>query len=249
MTPQERELIDSVFNRLAQVAGAPKDSEAERLIADHLRMLPDATYGLVQAVAVQEMTLRQAQAHIAELERRLAGAPAAPSGGFLGPAAAANPWAAAPRAASPIPQVAPPEYAQPQAAPAPQYPPPQHPAPSPWGQPSAAGGFLRSAATTAVGMAGGMMLAEGISSLFGGHHGGFGGGFGGSPGGGGGGAPEVVENVVNNNYYGDANDAQGADTGTADGATQADYSPADDGSAFDGGFDDGSGGGDDSGWV
>jgi hypothetical protein len=238
MTPQERELIDSVFDRLAQVAGAPKDPEAERLIADRLRTLPDATYGLVQAVAVQEMTLRQAQTHIAELERRLAAAPAAASGGgFLG--GAANPWAPAPRAASPIPQVAP----QPQYAPAQTAAPPQQPAPSPWGQPAAAGGFLRSAATTAVGMAGGMMLAEGISSLFGGHRGGFGGGFGGGSPWGGGGTPEVVENVTNN-YYGDAGTGD-----TGDGATPADYTAPDDGSGFDGGFDDGSGGGDDGGWV
>jgi hypothetical protein len=175
MNPHERELIESVFSRLAQAAGAPKDAEAVALIAERCRALPDAAYGLVQAVAVQELALRQAQAHIAELEQRLAGAAPA-GGGFLG---AANPWApsgAAPRGASSIPPVAPPQGQPVYAAPPPT-------SPSPWGgQPSAGGGFLRSVATTAAGMAGGMLLADGISSLFGGHHGGFGGGFGGGGG-------------------------------------------------------------------
>ena len=196
MNPQERELIESVFSRLAQLAGAPKDAEAAALIAERARALPDALYGLVQAVAVQEVTLRQAQAHIAELEQKLAGAAPAAGGGFLG--AAANPWApsgGAPRGASPIPTVAPPQGQPVYAA---------QPAASAWGAPApAAGGFMRNVATTAAGMAGGMLLAEGISSLFGGHHGGFGGGFGGGSPWGGGGVNETVENVTVNNYYGD----------------------------------------------
>ncbi|RZL57648.1 MAG: DUF2076 family protein, partial [Sphingomonas sp.] len=56
------------------------------------------------------------------------------------------------------------------------------------------GSFLRSAGTTAAGVAGGEMLFSGLSDLFGGHHnGGFGGGGQGFLG-----APE--ENVVINNY-------------------------------------------------
>jgi len=199
MTPQERELIESVFNRLAQMAGAPKDPEAQALIAERLRGLPDATYGLVQAVAVQEVMLKQASAHIADLERRLAqGGPApAAGGGFLG---GGNPWAGGgQRGASPIPSVQP---AQPMMAPQPPAYAQPAPQPSPWGQAAPAGGFLRNAATTAAGVAGGMLLAEGVSSLFGGHHGGFGGG---SPWGGSGGmGPEMVENVTVNNYYGDS---------------------------------------------
>jgi uncharacterized protein len=201
MTPQERELIQSVFDRLAKVAGSPKDPEAEALIAERLRQLPDGGYNLVQAVVMQEMTLKQAQAHIAELERRLSAAPAAAPGGSFLPGQAANPWGQPARSA--IPQVPPqPQYGQPQPYAQPQYAQPQQAAPA-WGQAPA------NAATAAAGVAGGVLLAEGISSLFGGHHGGFGGGFGG--GGFGGGSPwgggtanteAVTENVTVNNYYG-----------------------------------------------
>ncbi len=224
MNPQERALIESVFSRLAQLAGAPKDPEAVALINQHLVNLPDASYGLVQAVAVQEMALQQAHAHIADLEHRLSQGAPAPAGGFLGGGAAAWTGGPAPRGPSAIPSVpagpaygqAPPQQpsygAQPQAAPQPH--------PSPWG--AGAGGFLRSAATTAAGVAGGMLVAESISSLFGGHRGGFGGGMGGF-GGGMGGQPETVVN----NYYGD--DGSGAnDPGQQDNS---------------GGYDAGSGGG------
>ena len=118
MTPQERDLIESVFSRLNQMTNTPKDPEAAALIAERLRGLPDAAYGLVLAVVMQDVSIKQAQARITELERRVAeGSPAPSAGGFLGAAAVANPWAQSPpRAASPIPQVAPPmqqQYAPP----------------------------------------------------------------------------------------------------------------------------------------
>ncbi|HTH17704.1 MAG TPA: DUF2076 domain-containing protein [Magnetospirillum sp.] len=202
MHPQERDLIAGVFDRLAASSGTPKDAEADALIRERARALPDPVYTLVQAVCLQEVALRQAQARIAELERQ---APPRPAGaGFLG-GAPANPWGA-----SPIPSVPPqPQYQQPQYQ-QPQYPQPQPPqyAPqpqsAPWGM--GGGGFLRGVAGTAMGVAGGTLLAEGISSLFSGHHSGFGGGFGGGGFGGGafGAEPQrVVENVTVNNYYGD----------------------------------------------
>lgn len=193
MTPQERELIQSVFDRLAGVAGASRDAEADALIAEHMRALPNAAYGLTQAVVAQELALKQAQARIGELERQLAEArqhaPTPTSGSFLG--GQSNPWGQPAPSAPPSAQPAyvPSAYAQ--------------PAPAPWGQPSAGGGFLRGVAGTALGVAGGALLAEGISSLFmGGHHAGFGGL--GSVGGGLAVEPaRVVENVTVNNYYGD----------------------------------------------
>jgi hypothetical protein len=62
-------------------------------------------------------------------------------------------------------------------------------------QPGGFGSFLRSAGTTAAGVAGGALVADVIGGLFGGHRGGFGGGFGG----GGFGGPGV-ENVTINEY-------------------------------------------------
>ena len=204
MSPQERQLIESVFSRLAQNANTPKDAEAQALIAQRVQAQPDAVYGLVQAVLVQENLLQQAQARINQLEQQQQQQPA--GGSFLG-AAPANPWSRpSPQQAQQASFASPPQYAQPQ----------QFAQPAPWGQP-AGGGFLQQAATAAVGVAGGMLLAEGVSSLFSGHHGGFGGGFQPS---GLGGQPEMVENVTVNNYYGNdqagGSVAQAVDYGSGD---------------------------------
>ncbi len=246
MTPQEKDLIQNVFDRLARSGVGQKDAEAEMVIRDNMQRVPDAAYGLVQAVIVQEMGLNQATARIAELQRQLdearAQAPAAGAGSFLG---GASPWGggSVPRsgpAAAPAYAPAAPNY-----APAPQqaYAPPQQAA-SPWApQPSGAGGFLRNAASMAAGVAGGTLIAEGLSSMFGGHHfgggfggGGFGGGLAGGSPWGGGGPTEIVENVTNN-YYGDQ-------TGGSDPVQDASYDPGSyddaDSSGFDGGFDDSS---------
>ena len=246
MTPQEKDLILSVFDRLARAGAGPRDAEAEALINQRVVQQPDAVYGLVQAVLIQEMSLNQAQQHIAALEGQLAQASSAapqPQGGgsFLGGAAggfagsvpnSSARWGAQQAAPQPQPQ---PQY-QPQ--PQPQYA-PQPQQPGFFQQPSGGGGFLRSAATMAAGVAGGTLLAEGIGSLFGGHRGGFGGGFGGSPWGGG--QPtEIVENVTNNYYGGEAAQSGGQDAGWSSDAADAGYQDAsyDDMSGMDGGYDD-----------
>jgi len=153
MTPQERELIESVFDRLARLAGGPKDPEAEALIAERMRSIPDSAYNLVEAVVVQEMAIKERDARIVELERRPAPQPQAQSQpAAFGRQPGNNPWG---RGSVPsVPQQRPQQQQQ-----------------SPWGgggQPSAGGSFLRTAAGAAVGVAGGMLLANSISSMFGG---------------------------------------------------------------------------------
>ena len=158
MTPQERDLIQSVFDRLARLANGPKDREAEALILERMRSIPDSAYNLVEAVVVQEMAIKERDARIAELERRPALAPqqqAQPAA--FGQQPGHNPWGR-----GSVPQT------QPQNSQA-QY--GQNQQQGPWGgQPSAGGGFLRTAAGAAVGVAGGMLLANSISSMFGGGH-------------------------------------------------------------------------------
>jgi len=68
MTPQERQLIDDLFERLARVESSPRDREATEAIADGLRRAPNAVYALVQTVLVQDEALKRADAHIQELE-------------------------------------------------------------------------------------------------------------------------------------------------------------------------------------
>src|SRR5689334_18399156 len=54
MTPQERQLIDDLFGRLAKLENAPRDPEAVAAIAQGLRQAPNAAYALVQTVLVQD---------------------------------------------------------------------------------------------------------------------------------------------------------------------------------------------------
>jgi hypothetical protein len=82
MTPQERQLVDDLFDRLARVEGAPRDSDAAAAIQDGLRKAPNALYALVQTVLVQDEALKRANAHIQELEQAHAGEQQQ-SGGFL----------------------------------------------------------------------------------------------------------------------------------------------------------------------
>src|SRR5213080_2188429 len=68
MTPEERNLIIDLFDRLATLEDAQRDPDAERLIRDGLRQAPNAPYALVQTVLVQEEALKRADARIRELE-------------------------------------------------------------------------------------------------------------------------------------------------------------------------------------
>src|ERR1700761_4987085 len=84
MTPQERQLIDDLFGRLAKLESAPRDPEAVAAISRGLQQAPNAVYALVQTVLVQDEALKQAHHRIEELEQ-LAQAPqqGQSSGGFL----------------------------------------------------------------------------------------------------------------------------------------------------------------------
>jgi hypothetical protein len=157
MQSQERDLIAGLFGRLQQFESQPRDPEAEALIRDFVVRQPASPYLLVQTVLVQEQALKAAQERIAELEAKAGAAPAA--AGFLGSAPRIGPWGSQPQAAAPQAPV--PSTRSPlQAALAPQQP--------------AGGGFLRTAMTTAAGVAGGALLFEGIRSLMGSHPGPFG---------------------------------------------------------------------------
>ncbi len=81
MTPQERQLVDELFDRLARLETAPRETDAETAISNGLRRAPHAPYTLVQTVLVQEETLKRANARIQELES--GHAEHRPPGGFL----------------------------------------------------------------------------------------------------------------------------------------------------------------------
>jgi len=191
MTPQERDLITDLFRRLKDADTGPKDRDADELIRRLAAEHAGAAYLLTQTVIVQEQALTTAQGRIEELQRQLAAASRpAESAGFLG--GGLGGLFGGRRQAAPPP------------------PPPPQPGPwggqpyqaGPWGAPQpAGGGFLQSALTTAVGVAGGALLFEGVEHMFGGG-GANAAGFASA-------APPVVENTTINNYYDDQPDDNG----------------------------------------
>lgn len=179
MNSDERQLITGLFDRIRGTGQIDKDRDAEALINQAVRQMPDAPYMLVQSVLVQEHALQQAGARIEELEERVRALEAqsarpAPqqqsSGGFLGGlfGGGARPAQPGPMARGSVPAMG----SRP-AGPA---------AGSPWGQAGQAGygsptpmqqapaaggggGFMKSAMATAAGVAGGMLLANSISGM------------------------------------------------------------------------------------
>ncbi|MBB3963686.1 DUF2076 domain-containing protein [Rhizobium metallidurans] len=265
MSPEERQLLTALFERVRTAASTPRDREAEQLVDQNTREQPYSAYYLAQAVIVQEKGLEAAADRIRKLEDRVRQLEADQSdshkaeqgGGFLSSIfggsqppqqrqqttpteGVSGPWGSAPRQ-----QIR--ENQGFDTAPRMQ----QQPS-GPWNpqmsSPSAGGSFLQGALGTAAGVAGGMLLANSLSGIFGGNHmASLGLGSGASP------ASAPTEETVINNYYnndggqqasGDADTTrQVADNSDNDdsGLQQADYDNSDDG------FDDQSDfGGDDS---
>ena len=174
MTPDERQLITGLFDRMRNLGTVEKDRDAEALINERVRAAPDAPYMLVQSVLVQEEALQQAEARIRQLEEQMrdlepsdARAPAS-GGSFLGGLFGGGRPAAQPGNSS-VPPIG---------SRAADFPPPgrDRPASGPFAgaydaqppQAAAGGGFMRSAMTTAAGVAGGMLAAGAIRDLMGG---------------------------------------------------------------------------------
>jgi hypothetical protein len=251
MNPQEKELLTTLLDRVKNAPRQDKDPEADALIRQAMAAQPDLPYYLTQTVLIQDLSLHQAQQRIADLEKQLADAQQAAKptvGSFLGglfgnrsPAQASGPAQAGPPQAGPwtrSPQVAaaPPAqpYGQPGYAPQPGY--GQQPMGGGGfmgggGMGGAGGGFLRSAAATAAGVAGGALLFQGISSLFGNHYAGglMSGGM----------TPGLGESVVNN-YYGNDAGGGGGDWSSDAGAAGGGGDWSSDAGAAGGGHDPGS---------
>jgi hypothetical protein len=104
MSPEERQLITGLFDRMRPAANAPRDPEAEALIADAIKAMPYAPYFLAQAVIVRDQALRAANERLQQLEARLNDQQPSASGGFLnslGSIFGGGTPAPQPRAASP----------------------------------------------------------------------------------------------------------------------------------------------------
>jgi hypothetical protein len=185
MTPQERQLIDDLFDRLARLETAPRDPDAMSAIMQGLRTAPNAVYALVQTTLVQDEALKRAHDRIQELE----GAPAAqPQGGFLDSMRDAIFGQSQPQGGGSVPHVRAPDIGggrpvwnsgklmQQTQAPGQQYgqqygQPQGYPQPFGGQQPAFGGGggsFLGTAAAAAAGGVGGSLLLGSIRSMMGG---------------------------------------------------------------------------------
>jgi len=209
-------MLEGLVRKVEETRLTEKDPEADQLLRQGLGRDPDAVYKLAQTVLVQNLALNQARAQIRQMQQtQQQGQPAQATsflGGLLGHR---DP-----------PPPTPPQYQQ---VPSPQAPgyqaPPQYATAPPYAAPgpSPAGSFLRSAATTAAGVAAGALAFEGIESLlrgFGHSSGEWGGGFGS-------GAPPGEETVINN-YYDDPRQAGGVSEYPEREASYDDGRPADD---------------------
>jgi hypothetical protein len=173
MDHNEQSLIGDLFAKLRQAEqqAGPRDPAAEQEIAAAVSRQPAAPYYMSQVILIQEQTVQAQNQRIQELEKQLAERPAA-GGGFLGGlfGGGAAPAASAARpAAERTPVMAP--GSSPGTAPVTAF--GNSPAAAPsrgWSQPTqpAGGGFLASALTTAAGVAGGIMMANALTGLFGG---------------------------------------------------------------------------------
>jgi hypothetical protein len=183
MTPQERQLVDDLFDRLSKVETAPRDADAVAAINEGLRKAPSAVYALVQTVLLQDEALKRANARIQELEAH-GGPEQQQSGGFLDSMRDAVFGQGQPRGS--VPNVPPreatsrPVWNSGQALQQSQGPGPynQPPYGQPYGAPQApmggGGSFLGTAAAAAAGMVGGSLLLGSIRSMMGGTHQSFG---------------------------------------------------------------------------
>jgi uncharacterized protein len=163
MTPQERELVANLFDRLAQLEGGTRDPEAEKAIAEGMSRAPNAVYALVQTALVQDEALKRADARIRELEGEYGEDSAPAPQGFLDTMRASLFGRRDVQGSVPTvrpaatPMGVPPGFQtgmQPNA-------PMQEPPPSPGGS------FLGTAAAAAAGAIGGAFLLDGIRSMMG----------------------------------------------------------------------------------
>jgi hypothetical protein len=221
MTPEERTLISTLFDRLNSAAAQPKDPQADEYIGTKVSQQPSAPYLLVQSTLVMQQALTAAQTRIADLEKQLSAARRPgeeSSGSFLSGVANLLGVGQSPAQPPRGPQTPPPLPSQ--SAPLSKLSPPPLPE---TGRGPAGGSFLQSALSTAAGVAGGALLFQGIQNLLGHNPGQFGGLVGPSGGTIGGSEPVVAENteVVNNVFETNQPSSAGDQSATQDDSTSS----------------------------
>ena len=153
MTPEERQMLGGLFQRVNSAAATQRDPEAESFINDAVRAAPHSPYVLAQTVLVQQQALEAAANRISQLEAaaQQGAEQSEEHGSFLGNLGKSI-FGGGPSSPPPRPDSDPQAYQR--AAPPPPrgyappppqggYPPPPPqgypPQPGPWGQPQPSG--------------------------------------------------------------------------------------------------------------
>ena len=145
MEPNERRIIDDLFDRLreAEARSDARDPDADALIRDHVAAQPAAPYYMAQAIVVQQEALARGQTRIQDLERQLA---ERRSGGFFSGLFGGDEGPSPSPAAASRGERSPGDFGR-------------------YQQAGAGGGFLAGAMQTALGVAGGFLIADAISGM------------------------------------------------------------------------------------
>ena len=171
MTPEERNLVNDLFDRLAALENTERDPDADRAIQEGLKRAPHAVYALVQTALVQDEALKRADAHIHDLEAQFGNQAEPPrAGGFLGSmreALTGRRGSVPTVRAADAPMGVPPDYRGPP-------PPPMGVGPAFGARGGGGGSFLGTAAAAAAGAIGGSLMLDSIRNMMG-HHQGIGG--------------------------------------------------------------------------
>jgi hypothetical protein len=144
MEQQEKQMIDGLFSKLKQAEAqtGPREAGAENYIRDAVGAQPEAPYYMAQAILVQEHALNNLNQRVQELEQELSKRPAG-GGGFLGGLFGAGNGNTAAATRSPATATGPGPF-----------------------QNARQGSFLGGAMQTAMGVAGGMLLANAMVGMF-----------------------------------------------------------------------------------
>jgi Uncharacterized protein conserved in bacteria len=192
MQSEEQRLIDGLFSRLknAEAQSAPRDANAEGVIAQHIQAQPAAPYYMAQTILIQEAAIKQLNEQIQTLNQQVAELQSSKqsSGGFL--AGLFGGTQTASRVNDPIPGAQ--NYGRPGVAPQAGYAAPQSQNYAPG---RSGGGFMAGALQTAAGVAGGVVLGNMLMNMFSGTH------------------PQEIVNIIEEPPVPDANDfSQAADS-------------------------------------
>ncbi|MFV3306473.1 DUF2076 domain-containing protein [Pseudomonas sp. NY15181] len=171
MNSEEQSLIDGLFVRLrdAEAQTAPRDAQAEAQINRYLVQQPAAPYYMAQAMLIQEAAIKRLDQRVKELEAQ-AQQNRPSSGGFLaGLFGGGQSQEPRPAQAQERPdgwgQT---RFSQPGSGAYASNPNDFRPASAPAQAAPQGGGFMRGALQTAAGVAGGVMVADLLTSMF--HH-------------------------------------------------------------------------------